>query len=232
MAEPTTRKGYFVLREANFPTPYDCDIDEDAKRLVAETTMRICGPPHYDDNVSTPGASEISEETVAIEGVLGEYDASATTCMLYEKNIQLVSGMFGWSPKDVKFIVSLHEHAHATVHFGSPIPGALKQLKRQKADQSYADFSRDPDFNELLAQVITYNALRIRQQSRAERGEPSDALLDTFLALAAKQPFRYRIKADDGFEVSRERLAQTIDMVQSGTLRATDLDVWKAMVRW
>lgn len=227
-----TPSGYFVLEEANYPTPHDCDIDEDPKWLIAETTMRICLYSRHDDTESTPGSTRIRSDIVEIEGVLGEYDAPTTTSTLYTKNISSVSKQFGWEYDHLEFIVSLHEHAHATVHFGSPIPGPLKQPKRTKADQSYAEFSQDDDFNELLAQVITYNALRIRQQSRAERGEPSDELLDTFLALAAKQPYRYRIGADEGFELARERLAQTIDMVQAGTLERHHMELWKTMSRW
>lgn len=178
-------------------------VADDARIIVERVTgqvMILAGPAEVFSQrmqayTPAPGESDLAP----IDVLYGHYDPERLLIECFIRRISDDARLYGAEVNDLLTIVRLHEYAHAVFHTGVHIRCVETQLGtfgagdttdwgpfRAARDQAFA--SLDESSHELLAQAITWACL-CHESLQAW----SDRLTETFLALEAKQPSRYRL---------------------------------------
>jgi hypothetical protein len=151
------------------------------------------------------------EGLAPIDIVYGHYSPESRLIEIFVNRIRHGAQQFGWEFADLLEIVRIHEYAHAIVHIGIDIRSVEHQLNTflpgQNTSTDWESFTKerdkafstvDDESHELLAQAITLGCL-----SQQSDQFDSQRLIDTFLALAERQPRKYRLPPEVTLHTAR-----------------------------
>lgn len=177
-------------------------------------------------------------EVIPIDEFLGCYSPDKQEIIIFKKGIQEAIDILHVDPKDLKFIVRIHEWAHALLHLGVTENDRLKILK----DDTYWPVVLDPstkifkeiehNLHELLAQILTLNCIQnLVKNATTEKGKlVLERIEDTFHKLSKYQPNEYRIN-DDLLNIPKDRIRKSIQLLRNGWL-VGKTEVWKTVLTW
>ena len=109
-----------------------------------------------------PFRFEERTEAVVIDGLLGQYEPISQKITIFQKGIKCVSRSLNANAQDLKFIVRLHEWAHALLHIGFSKNDCLSITSNPSSWPEYlaratAEFRNfDIGLGERLPQLITH----------------------------------------------------------------------------
>ncbi len=146
---------------------------------------------------------------IPIDEVLGSYDSDKRMVVIYIKNVEkYAKNPFQTDADKLKYIVELHEYAHALVHLGvynkedekllrGYNPGHETDWEPYLSSRNSTNTTLDLSVHEFLAQLISWKILT----------EPElHHLQNLFLKLMKKQPKQYRMS-----KVILERVENDVD---------------------
>jgi hypothetical protein len=128
-------------------------------------------PSEIESNEEPPIRLKNRPDVIEIDGVLGLYDYKTQTITLFVKGIAEVAELLALRPYDLRYVVRLHEWAHALLHLG--ITAAIRRMVIEdesiwtgylpSLDSWFRDLEKP--LHERLAQLLTHYSL---QSLRAE----------------------------------------------------------------
>ena len=175
-------------------------------------------------------------ETIPIDRLLGIYDPSTQGITIFSKGIEQVAALLSAHPRDLMFIVRLHEWAHALLHIAVP-----KNLRSQLLldESSWSEYlanatawfgTLDTPLHERLAQLLTHHAL-CSLESATTLPESRAALQrrrSTFQQLTRRAPTDYHI---EGYvNIPKPRLLLSIRLLKACTL--IGFNAWETTITW
>lgn len=175
-------------------------------------------------------------EQIPIDGVLGTYDPIKRAITIYEKGIGDVSALLQVKVDDLKYVVRIHEWAHAIVHLGFL---ADERIKLLRDDSNWMDAQEratlwfqklEPALHEKLAQMLTFYVLRsLEEDARLEESKLVIRRIRTvFDRLTARAPSEYQIS--HLVLAPRSRLPEGVELLKSNTLLG--LQAWEKVMTW
>ncbi|MEJ2373841.1 MAG: hypothetical protein P8Y71_00005 [Pseudolabrys sp.] len=196
-------------------------------------------------DVDPPGWDR-RDELWTIDELLGHYQADKREITLFNRGIRHVAGKLQADPEVVKYLVRIHEYAHAVFHIGVDRTTSARlaeayvkgnpALERDTASALTAAYSSVDTFvHEQIAQLVTILALKGLElkASGCAAKTACTALSQTFEKLMRRQPPQYRL---DGLahlkpDKLRNRLRAFISLTRSGDVRATRRS-WDTLMFW
>ncbi len=176
----------------------------DDARLIAERSLgslMLYAGPTESFSEKMPAYSPAAEEEglAPIDVLYGRYDADHLLVEIFINRIRADAPRFRCEVSDLLTVVRLHEYAHAIVHTGVDAacvddqlqtfgPGGTTDWDSFRTRRDEAFFALDSVSHELLAQAMSWACLC--QESAQQQFQ---SLIETFLALEAHQPQRYRL---------------------------------------
>ena len=216
--------------------------------VSAELSLYFATSMHPSECVSDedpPGWGR-RDELWTIDELLGLYEPAKRRITLYTKGIGHVSERLGVSPDTIRYLVRVHEHAHAVFHLGvdqaksAELAASFlkddKTLERETVAELSAVFSAvDSYVHEQIAQLITWLVLvSLHEKAGSEpTKEACKRLQETFKKLMQRQPPQYRLDGLQHLDEKqlRSRLRSLIDLVRSGDVRGTERS-WNTIMTW
>jgi hypothetical protein len=170
-----------------------------------EETFRPASPieVYSDDRPVLVSRSPSEDPLIPIDELLGRYDPQTQIIKIFHKNVaSYASGIFDCAPRDLEFIVRLHEYAHALIHLGvfwKDEPALIRDYPDgQQTDwnlflrrRSEAFGSLPNDVHEFLAQLVSWITVGVVKPLSYR-----DELQELFIALMGRQPPHYILAAD------------------------------------
>jgi hypothetical protein len=170
-------------------------------------------------------------DVIEIDGVLGLYNPDAQEITFFLKGIDRVAKILNASPKDLTFVVRLHEWAHALLHVGLQKTERDEPLRPEHIARGTAWFrGLDANLSERLPQLLTHHALcwLKDQATLPEARTRLDRIDRAFQELTRRAPDRYQIDKYSG--VPKNRIIDSIGLLKSGGLIGAD--AWATVVTW
>lgn len=175
-----------------------------AIQSVTDEVFRPSSPVEVFSDERPVFVPETPEEDgwIPIDILLGCYFPIERKIKMFWRNIEQYScHPFNCPPKDLEFIVRLHEYGHALLHLGISLHYDRNLLVSypNAGETTWDGFvsarnavssSIDEPTHEFLAQTLGWCALNALHSYKAE------ALRDLFLRLMGKQPSVYRVSAE------------------------------------
>jgi hypothetical protein len=126
-------------------------------------------PSETESDEEPPICLAAQGDVIAIDGVLGLYNPEAQEITIFRKGINRVAETLDSRPADLKFLVRLHEWAHALLHVGLQETDRLSVTRNESLWPAH--FARatiwfralDANLREPLPQLLTHHALRSLQ---------------------------------------------------------------------
>ena len=171
-----------------------------------------------------------NEWTINIDDLLGKYEPALRKITLYDNNIKAGAKSLKCQYKALKYVVKLHEYAHAIVHLGitDKERGKFKFGKLSSKNMDKINASIDKELHEVFAQIITYNYLKKTYDGNRERSISQDASmkpkLDAFEKLEEHQSYEYRLGKLK--KVDFKELNKCMELFKSKDFGPRTLEVW------
>jgi len=189
---------------------------------------------HSDDE--PPFRLTAEAEVIPIDRVLGTYDPDVQQITIFRKGIDLVAEILKLRPRDVEFVVRLHEWAHALLHIGLPEAERISVTRDESLWPSCLARSndwfkgQDPHLHEALAQLLTHHGLGwLRSQTTLPEAQATvERISHVFERLTAAAPGEYHIDQYSGSPTNR--VVESIHLLKVATL--IGFDAWKTVMTW
>jgi hypothetical protein len=170
-----------------------------------EETFRPASPieVYSDDRPVFVRKSQSEDPWIPIDVLLGCYDPQGRIIKIFHKNVEhFASAKFNCAPRDLEFIVRLHEYAHALIHLGVFWKDELGLIRDYPnggetdwntflSRRSEAFRSLPDEVHEFLAQLVSWITVGMLEP-RSYR----DQLQELFIALMDRQPPHYVLAAE------------------------------------
>jgi hypothetical protein len=176
-------------------------------------------------------------DTIPIDELLGLYSPQRQEITIFRKGIEQVAGLLEVRPDDLRFVVRLHEWAHALFHVGLRDAERLEVARDESAwggvveRESALWEATDHALRETIAQLITRNALTSLHASATESAARTalERITQAFETLTHRSPREYQI--DDYSAVPWHRIVQAFAFLKERHLSGS-MYVWKTVVTW
>jgi hypothetical protein len=193
-----------------------------------------------DTDDEPPKSVHEASEIIPIDEFLGLYDHEKMKIVIFNKGIEWASGKLNCYPELLRYIVKVHEWAHAILHVGVD-QGTESEVIATKFDpevtseiyrkQGEIYESIEYKVHEVLAQLLTYHSLQMSKEKATKRESKMvlDKMIELFLELSKHQPREYRV--DRYLDVPLERLSESIHLIRKGWLKGI-FDAWNTVIAW
>ena len=138
-------------------------------------------------------------------------------------------------PRDLEYVVRLHEWSHALLHLGTQqqqAQGAQNEAVPRKLLGSATRWFKGlgTPLSERLPQLLTHYSLQslLRDATLPEAQGAIERIQTGFSKLTARAPDEYRIDQYAG--VPKSRVVASIDLLKGGGLVGTE--AWEAVIVW
>jgi len=194
------------------------------------------GPSEHTTDEEPPRRLGPREEIIPIDEYLGLYEPADRKITLFSQGIHDTAERLNCNPMHLNQIVKLHEYAHALLHLGLTAEQRQQIVKNPQESDVFCACTAlfqniDNVLHENLAQLLTLHAL---QKSANDATIPQAQktlakIIDTFHALAQRQPNEYRI--DDYLDVPLSRIEKGFGLIKRQWLIG-NIEAWKTVLKW
>jgi hypothetical protein len=210
--------------------------------LVFASSMQ----PGEDTTDDEPAGWAERDERWTIDTLLGLYDPQQRQITIFTKGIEYAASQLHVPSDHVKFIVRIHEWAHAVFHLGvdqetstalakASLAGNTNLEKDIGAGLTQNYKSVESYVHEQIAQTITSLALQdLRANASADDAQKTCAALrETFTALTARQPPQYRLDHLQhlSFDQLRSRVRALIGLMRFDHIKG-EQRIWDTIMPW
>jgi hypothetical protein len=193
--------------------------------------------PHESmSDADPPARADAGPEVTPIDGYLGLYDPVEMRIIVFSKGIGEAAALLKRREPDLRYVVRIHEYAHALLHLGLTRQQHHDLLSRPEAvlpgQQALSVFrSIDDGVHDILAQLLTFRALRraFKEATIEQARSAVQSTLGTFGILAKRQPVEYDI--EPYMEVPEERVRKAFALLKKGSLPGRS-DLWSTVLTW
>lgn len=196
----------------------------------------IKNPTEDQSNDDPPKIVADKAEIIPIDEFLGLYRPLEHKITIFNKGIEAASNIIKCNSDDLRYVVRLHEWAHALIHLGSEDDVASKartdndymQDCIKQADRIYDSIEKR--LHEQLAQLLTYHSLKmLSKNAKGDRGkEINSERIRVFKELNKRQPMEYIV--DKYLDMSHERFIESIRFIKKDWLKGT-FEPWDRIMR-
>lgn len=208
-------------------------------RDVTNYTYEFHKAPHLTHSSKEPPLKLGKKtELIPIDRYLGLYEPHRTHITIFDKGVtRAAKSIRCKTARDLEYVVTLHEWAHALVHIGLEKEEASRAFLEEKFwGENFEEWtvrydSIERTLHERIAQLLTFHSLKMLAETARydESRAVFNRMMDCFWVLNARQSRDYRI--DDYKEIPKGRTIESLRLLKRGWLKGI-FEAWDIIIRW